>query len=54
MKSALVFYYFYLKESPDAIEICTNNEPKSWACGSKNCSMSLTLHFPKFPTRLGI
>lgn len=53
MKSALVFY-FYLKEPPVAIEIYTSNEPKSWAHGFKNCSMSLTLPFPRFHTRLGI
>lgn len=53
-KSALVFCYFYLKEPPDAADICTNNEPKSWARGSKNCSMSLILLFPRFLTCLGI
>lgn len=45
---------FFLKEPPDATEICTNNEPKLWAHGSKNCSMSLTAPFPRFLTRLGI
>lgn len=54
MKSALVFYYFYLKEPPDATEICTNNELNLWVRGSKNCSISLTAPSPRFLTRLGI
>lgn len=54
MKSALVFCYFYLKEPPDATEICTNNELNLWVRGSKNCSISLTAPFPRFLTHLGI